>query len=86
MKSKLNPLRVLATLGLSVLPLSVLAHQGHVNSVWHAVLHMVETNGVWLVLVSVAITASCIWKVCQRRPIGAVLPSAIRKEQEHDPR
>mgnify|MGYP007025772558 FL=1 len=86
MKSKLNPLRVLATLGLSVLPLSVLAHQGHVNSVWHAVLHMVETNGVWLVLVSVAITALCIWKVGQRRPIGAVLPSAIRKEQEHDPR
>lgn len=86
MKSKLNPLRVLATLGLSVLPVSVLAHQGHVNSVWHAVLHMVETNGVWLVLVSVAITALCIWKVGQRRPIGAVLPSGIRKEQEHDPR
>jgi hypothetical protein len=86
MKSKLNPLRVLATLGLSVLPLSVLAHEGHVNSVWHAVLHMVETNGVWLVLVPVAIIASFFWMVSQRRPNGAVVPVAIRKEQAHDPR
>lgn len=86
MKSTLNPLCVLAALGLSVLPASVLAHQGHVNSVWHAVLHMVETNGVWLVLVSLAIIASFIWNVRQRRPLGAVVRADIGQELDHDPR
>jgi hypothetical protein len=47
---------------------------------------MVETNGVWLVLVPVAIIASFFWMVSQRRPNGAVVPVAIRKEQAHDPR
>jgi hypothetical protein len=86
MKSKLNSLRVLATLGLTVLPLSVLAHQGHGNSIWHAVLHRIEDNSLWLVLVSLAIIASFVWRVGQRRLICAVRPATIRKEQQHDPR
>lgn len=86
MKSKINPLHILATLGLTVLPLSVLAHQGHGNSLWHAVLHRLEDNGLWLVLVSLAIIASFVWRVGQRRLMGAVQPATIRKEQQHDPR
>lgn len=86
MKSKINPLHILATLGLTVLPLSVLAHQGHGNSLWHAVLHRLEDNGLWLVLVSLAIIASFVWRVGQRRLMGSVQPATIRKEQQHDPR
>jgi hypothetical protein len=86
MKSKLKRLSLLATLGLSALPATALAHEGHANSVWHAVLHLFEANGVWLVLVSLAIIASFVWNVSQRRSLGAVVPAAIRKEQDHDPR
>lgn len=86
MKSTLKRLSLLATLGLSASPATVLAHEGHGNSVWHAVLHLFETNGVWLVLVSLAIIASFVWNASQRRPLGVVVPAAIRKEQDHDPR
>lgn len=89
MTSTLNPLRLLSTLGLSalsVLPAPVLAHQGHANSVWHAVLHLFEANGLWLVLVSLAIIASFIWNVRQRRPLGAVVRADIGQELDHDPR
>jgi hypothetical protein len=82
MKSKFKPLSLLATLGLSALPATVLAHQGHANSVWHAVLHLFEANGLWLVLVSLAIIASFVWNIGQRRPLGALVPASIRKEQE----
>ncbi len=86
MKSKLKPWRLIAPLGLSALPATVLAHQGHANSAWHAVLHMLEANGVWLVLVSLVIIASLVWNVRQRRPLGAVVRAEIGKEQDHDSR
>lgn len=86
MKSIPKRFSLLATLGLSALPATVLAHQGHGNSVWHAVLHLIEANGVWLVLVSLGIIASVVWTVSQRRPLGALVRATIRKEQDHDPR
>jgi hypothetical protein len=86
MKSKLYPLRLLSTVGLAALPVTVWAHQGHANSIWHAVLHMIETNSVGLVLVSLAIIAALVWNVNQRRPSGAVVHTEICKAQDHDPR
>jgi len=86
MKSKLYPLRLLSIVGLAALPVTVWAHQGHANSIWHAVLHMIETNGVGLALVSLAIIAALVWNVNQRRPSGAVALAEVREEQDHDPR
>jgi|GEM_PF-1823231 hypothetical protein len=86
MKSKLYPLRLLLTVGLAASPVTVWAHQGHDNSLWHAVLHMIETNGAGLVLISMVIIAALVWNVKQRRSSSAALRTEIRKAQDHDPR
>lgn len=89
MTSKLNPQRVLTTFGwlaMLALPGPVLAHQGHANSVWHAVLHLTEVNGLWLAWVSLAIMFSFVWRARQRRLSNVVAREETLKEQDHDSR
>lgn len=76
---KFSPLNLLAAIGLAGLPLSVFAHPGHANSVWHAVLHMIEANGLWLLLALVAgIVSLGYFARRQRQSVAAAKRNANR--------
>lgn len=76
----------LALFGLSALPKAVLAHDGQMSSLWHAVLHMVQANGVLLVVAFVAVVASLGWQASQRRRRVGPVRIEESRERRHDSR
>jgi hypothetical protein len=85
---KFSPLSLLVAVALAGTPMSVLAHDGHGNSIWHAVLHMIEDNGLLLAIAFVAIVASLRWRAKLRSRSSSPSParSKIGKENDHDSR
>ena len=57
------------------------AHDGHVNTPWHAFLHMVEHNGIPLLIAFVVMVGILLLRVRNQRA-----SERIHKEQRHDSR
>ena len=44
-----------------------LAHPGHGNTPWHAILHMLQDHGVWIGLLFLVILASLVYRAWDNR-------------------
>ena len=80
----LQILRNVFTTVASALPLTAFAHDGHGNTPLHAILHMIEQNGLAIGLMLVVGVGTLIWRAQQKRASRNRLTE--RKEQHHDSR
>jgi hypothetical protein len=70
--------------GLASMPLFAFAHDEHGNTPLHAVLHMLEENGVWILLLFVVILYSLIR--ANRQSISKRVSHNKREDSPHDSR
>ena len=77
-------LKWMLAVGLASMPLFALAHDEHGNTPLHAVLHMLEENGVWILLLFVVILYSLVRSKRQSTTKG-VKPIKL-EDSSHDSR
>lgn len=68
----------------SAVPLSVAAHEGHGNTPWHAVMHMLEQNGAVIGLLLLVGIGTLAWRAQQKRKLRD--QSQCRQESHRDSR
>ncbi len=74
---------VLASVVLST-PAVVLAHDGHGNTPLHAIMHMLEANGIWIGLMLLAGIGTLVYQALRRS--SGKIRTVGKPGRYHDPR
>lgn len=65
-------------------PAAVLAHDGHGNTPLHAVMHMLEANGIWIGLMLLAGIGTLAYQALRRN--SGKIKTVSKLERHHDSR
>lgn len=74
----------MAAVGLASMPLLAFAHDDHGNTPLHAVLHMLEENGVWILLLFVIVLYTLVR--AKRQGVAKAARHNQAKGSHHDSR